>query len=130
MQSSPLPTNRRFGALFVVVFSLVAAWAAWRSHALLLTIAIALATTTALLAWFRPTRLAPFNRAWMAFGLLLGRIISPIVLGAMFFLLITPVAMVTRAFGRDALRLKRGASSYWIERTPPGPESDSFRRQY
>lgn len=126
-----LPPNRHFGLLFATVFGLLALWAAWRSSALWVAVFVTLATLFAVLAWRAPQRLAGLNRAWMRLGAILGAIISPIVLGVMFFVLIAPVALLTRAFGRDALRLKkRAVSSYWIERDPPGPEPESFRRQF
>jgi hypothetical protein len=75
--------------------------------------------------------LAPLNRLWYELGMLLSKIVSPIVLGLIFFVLITPVSLITRLFGRDALKMKkRRVESYWIERTPPGPLSDSFNNQY
>lgn len=78
-----------------------------------------------------PKLLTPLNRLWMAFGLLLGKIVSPLVLGLIFMVLITPVAVSTRLFGRDVLRMKkRNVSSYWLERDPAGPEPASFQRQF
>jgi hypothetical protein len=68
---------------------------------------------------------------WMALGHLLGRIVSPIVLGLIFFVLITPVALLGRIAGRDPLRIKpRAISSYWINREPAGPAPDSFKNQF
>jgi len=67
----------------------------------------------------------------MALGHLLGRIVSPIVLGLIFFVLITPVALFGRVAGRDPLRLKpRAISSYWVKREPAGPTPDSFKNQF
>lgn len=79
-----------------------------------------------------PSLLAPLNRLWLRFGLLLHRIVSPLVLGIMFFLVITPMGLLMRAFGKDLLRLKfdRGAASYWIERSPPGPPPESMKDQF
>ena len=79
-----------------------------------------------------PSILAPLNRLWLRFGLLLHRIVSPLVLGIMFFLVITPMGLLMRAFGKDLLRLKfdRAAASYWIERTPPGPPPESMADQF
>ena len=78
-----------------------------------------------------PRLLAPFNLAWFKLGLLMGKVVSPIVLGIIFFVLLTPVAVIGRLFGRDELRLKRKAvQSYWIERVPPGPDGDSFKNQF
>ena len=132
VSSSPkLPTNRKFGWFFVAVFSAVSAYAFWKgwsavsSATLIVTILFAVAT------FLSPQLLAPLNRLWYALGILLGRIVSPIVLGLIFFVLITPVSLVTRLFGRDELKMKkRSVRSYWVDRSPPGPPSDSFKNQY
>jgi hypothetical protein len=64
-------------------------------------------------------------------GLLLGKVVSPIVLALLFFLLITTISLITRLFGRDELKMKkRSVDSYWMNRSPPGPSSDSFKNQY
>jgi hypothetical protein len=79
-----------------------------------------------------PAALGPLNRLWLKFGLLLHRIVSPIVLGIMFFLVITPIGFILRARGKDPLRLKpnRQSRSYWIERVPPGPTPESIKDQF
>jgi hypothetical protein len=114
-----------------VVLLLLGLWLFWRGHALPAAILGLLIVALSLLTVAAPDVLTPANRAWMRFGALLGRIVSPLVLGLMFFLTITPVAVITRAFGRDPLRLKRRAvQSYWLERSPPGPAPGSLNRQY
>lgn len=132
LNKPPLPSERKFGALFTVVFALLAAWLHFRGDAGLLRNGfLAVSVVILALTLLRPKALAPLNRAWFAFGLLLGRIVSPLVLGAMFFLLITPVALTTRLFGRDSLRLKRQtASSCWIERENDLPHAESFKNQF
>ena len=61
----------------------------------------------------------------------MGKVVSPLVLGVIFFLLISPVALIGRLFGRDELRLKKANSnSYWIDRVPPGPAGDTFKNQF
>ncbi len=81
--------------------------------------------------FFAPQLLTPLNRLWYALGIILGKVINPIVLGAMFFVLITPIALLTRLFGRDELKIKKSfAHSYWVDRLPPGPQSDSFKNQF
>jgi hypothetical protein len=78
-----------------------------------------------------PIVLRPFNKAWYKLGLLMGRVVSPIVLGILFFILISPIAIVMRLAGRDALKLrKQNVQSHWIDRAPPGPSSDSFKEQF
>ena len=105
---------------------MIAAWspAAWVACFL---IAIALAAAAAM----APRRLVLLNRGWLRLGELLGRVFNPIVLGLIYFGLLAPVAIAARLLGRDELRLKpRRASSYWIDRTPPGPSADSFKNQF
>jgi len=79
-----------------------------------------------------PAVLRPLNRLWLRFGLLLHKIVSPVVLGIMFFLVITPIGLFLRARGKDPLRLKPNprSSSYWIERVPPGPAPESIKDQF
>jgi len=75
--------------------------------------------------------LTPLNRIWQDFGVLAGKAFNPIVLGIMYFLIITPIALITRIFGRDQLRLiKISSESYWITRSPPVPSSNSFKNQF
>ena len=76
-----------------------------------------------------PTALAPLNRAWFALSLFLGKVVSPIVLSIIFFILIVPVAVTTRLFGRDTLLLKkRQVLSYWVDKESIEPES--FKNQF
>lgn len=129
-----MPSERKFGLVFCAIFLALAAWGTWvkdwsRTTVLILGLAGAVFLVLALVA---PAVLRPLNRAWFQLGLLLGRIVSPIVLGLMFFLLITPVAVVTRAFGRDVLGLKRRqTTSYWVDR-PPADEApaETFKHQF
>jgi Saxitoxin biosynthesis operon protein SxtJ len=71
----------------------------------------------------RPAILAPLNRLWFKLGMLLGRVTNPVVMGIIFFLVVTPAAFVLRLMGKDPRRRKfdPAAPSYWIERKPPGP---------
>ena len=129
---SVLPSNRSFGLLFAIVFLLVAGYS-WFEQ---LTRAwvyfwLALSGLFLFLTFMAPGILLPLNKAWYRLGLLMGKVVSPIVLGILFFIVITPVAIVTRLFGRDVLMLrKRDVNSYWIERNPPGPQPESFKEQF
>ena len=133
-QTHPLASERSFGLLFGAVFVLLAAYGwffkSWSSVVELSLLGVALAFV--LLGFVAPKILSPLNWLWFQLGQLLGKIVSPIVLGAIFFLLLTPVSLVTRLFGRDELRLKRKASqtSYWLDRAPPGPAPESFKNQF
>lgn len=131
VEPTELPPNQKFGWFFAFVFSLFAGWFFWRASPLWGVVFSAIAGIFAFCAVFAPRLLTLLNRLWYGLGILLGKIISPIVLGLIFFVLITPVSLVTRLFGRDELKLKRrNLSSYWVDRSPPGPPSDSFKNQY
>jgi hypothetical protein len=128
-----LPRERTFGLFFAAlalglgVFRHFAHGDRWLALGL-----VALAVALAVLALAAPRVLAPLNRAWFRLGLLLARVVNPIVLSLLFFLVITPFALVLRALGRDALRLRprADATTYWIDRDPPGPEPGFLQRQY
>jgi hypothetical protein len=127
-----LPPERHFGILFSVVFAVLASYALYQhwSRALIWVGVLGFVLTISLTV-FAPQKLAPANRLWFQLGLLLGRIVSPLVLGLIFFGILTPVSLVTRLFGRDELRLKKEVrDTYWIVRSPPGPEKDSFTNQF
>jgi len=126
-----LPSNRSFGWTFTGVFLVGGLYGAWRGGAGL-TALLVLALLTAIVTLTRESWLTPLNRAWMRFGGLLNRVVSPIVLGAVFFGLFTPFGLVMRAFGRDAMcrRFEPAAKSYWVQRDPPGPADDSYRNMF
>jgi hypothetical protein len=126
-----LPSNRSFGFVFVVVFAVLGVYSWWRGSQYF-AVPLGLSALIGSITLAKPEVLTPFNRAWMKFGELLHRVISPIVLGAIFYGVITPYGTVMRLFGRDALRRKfqRELPSYWIERTPPGPDGSSLPNQF
>lgn len=124
-------SHRSFGVVFAVVFAVVALWpltadggVRWWS--------LAIAAAFLAVALIRPAVLAPLNRLWTKFGLLLNRIVSPLVMGLLFFVVITPFALAVRLAGKDLLNLKHDpeAESYWIPREPPGPLPETIKNQY
>lgn len=124
-------SNRSFGWVFTAVFLILAVWplvsgGMVRWWSLFIAVVFALVTVAA------PKLLALPNRLWLRLGLLLNRIISPIVLAFLFYVVVTPMGTLMRVFGKDSLRLRRSASdtSYWIERNPPGPKPDSMNHQF
>ncbi len=124
-------SNRSFGLTFAVVGLLVALWPLLDGAAprwWLLGLAAALTAISMVV----PRILRPLNKLWLRFGLLLHRIVSPIVLGIIFFGVITPLGLALRLRGKDPLRLRSEptAASYWIERRPPGPAPKSMSRQF
>lgn len=128
----PLPSERSFGLVFAVLFAALAAYLVYAHRGGAAAASLAAAGALAALALFAPTLLAAPNRLWFKVGMALNAVVSPIVIGFIFFALITPVALALRATGRDELRRKREPAkpSYWIDRTPPGPRPESFRNQF
>jgi hypothetical protein len=127
-----LPPDRRFGLFFAAAFAALAVWLALRHRPVAAIVACAVVGIAfAVLALAAPQRLRPLNRAWYALGMALGRIVNPVVLGVLYFALITPIALLMRLAGRDPLRLRpRAATTYWIDRDPPGPAPRSLDKQY
>jgi hypothetical protein len=79
-----------------------------------------------------PRLLRPLNFVWFKLGLALHHIVNPVIMALIFFGAVLPTALMVRVFGKDLLRLKRdpAATSYWIERDPPGPDAQSMTRQF
>jgi hypothetical protein len=121
-------SNRAFGLVMATACFIIAGvgWLAATSHWPHWSAA---AIMFALAAWWQPGLLAPLNQLWFRLGLLLHRLVNPLVMGLLFFFVITPTGLLMRAFGKCPLRLKfqRSAPSYWIARhKQPNP----MTRQY
>tara|TARA_B100000214_G_scaffold370149_1_gene344339 strand:- start:482 stop:868 length:387 start_codon:yes stop_codon:yes gene_type:complete len=128
MQSEiKLPTNRNFGIVFAVVFLIISFWPllngdAIRNWSLLVSIIFFI------LALINSKILTPLNKIWFKFGIFLGKIVSPIVMSIIFFLVITPTGFFMKLIGKDLLRLKKkDRDTYWINKDK---NSGSMRRQF
>lgn len=124
-------SDRSFGVVFTVVFAAIGAWPLMGGGgARLWSLVIAALFLAAALG--RPRVLAPLNRLWMRFGLLLHKVTNPVIMGLVFFLAVTPTAVIMRVLGKDLLnrRLDPAAKSYWIERRPPGPRPETMKQQF
>ena len=125
-----LPSNRKFGFFFTFLFAVVAAYFYYSANVSWAYVFIATASIFLLITLIKSDALLPVNKLWMGFGLLLGRIVSPIILGIIFFGLFTPIAILMRLSGRDELRLKLAQkASHWILRGEP-IISESFKHQF
>jgi hypothetical protein len=125
-----LPSNRKFGFFSAFIFGLATLYfyvnfsMSW-AYSMAFFSAVFLFVTIV-----KADVLLPLNKLWMRFGLLLGMIVSPIVLGVIFFGMFTPIAVLMRMSGRDELRLKfNDKASHWISRSAP-IQSDSFKHQF
>lgn len=119
-----MPSDRKFGWTFAVLFLLAGTfYSPWL---------IAISGVLAVITLTRAHWLAPVKRGWMKFGELLHHIMSPLVMGIVFFGVFTPVALIMRAIGRDALArgYEPAAPTYWKRRDPPGPADDSFKNLF
>ena len=129
-----LPTNKKFGFFFTAIFLIATTYFYINNASSSVVSTLSVVGLSFLVATLvNPDVLLPLNRLWMRFGLLLGMIISPIVMGIIFFGLFTPMSLTMRLFRRDELRLRfKNKKTHWILRDfPDGDElSDSFKHQY
>ena len=125
-----LPSNKKFGYFFTLVFAVTAGYF-YLNGSLTWAYVFALAAAAFFgITFVKADALLPLNKLWMRFGLLLGMIVSPIVLGIIFFGLFTPIAFLMRVSGRDELRLKfKNKTSHWLSRSEP-IQADSFKNQF
>jgi hypothetical protein len=124
-------SDRTFGLVFTAVFLIIGAFPMIDGDAPRLW-SFGIAAVILIIALAVPRLLAPLNRAWMKFGLLLNNVVSPLVLGLLFYLVFLPVGALIRVMGKELLRLRfqPSAKSYWIERQPPGPAPDTMKNQF
>ena len=112
-------SNKSFGIFFSIVFLIIGLFPLFdnnniRSWSLLISLIFAI------LGLINSNILTPFNKAWFKFGLFLGKIVSPIIMGLVFFLVVTPTGIIMRLFNKDLLNLKKKKTkSYWIIRDNP-----------
>lgn len=129
---TPLPSERSFGLVFAAVFAVMGVWPLVRRWDHPRVWPLVAAAVFAILAVGAPRVLRPLNVAWFWIGLLLHKIVSPLVMGAVFFFCMAPIGLLMRALGKRPLALDRdpAAVSYWITRDPPGPKPDTLRNQF
>ena len=118
MEKIKAGSNKSFGIVFFVFFFAVAIYPIFFDGNLRVW-SLIISFIFLILGLINSNLLTPLNLLWFKFGMFLGRIISPIVMGFVFFLVVTPTAFIMRLLNKDLLRLKRkNNESYWIERTP------------
>jgi hypothetical protein len=124
-------SDRSFGIVMALAFAAVSLLNAWHAGRLWPWTG-GLAALLLAAGWLRPAVLHPLNLIWLRFGLLLHRVVNPIVMALLFYGTVLPTGIVMRMMGRDLLRLKRepDADSYWIVRQPPGPSPETMKDQF
>ena len=119
MDDVKISSNRSFGIVFFIVFLLIALYplidkGEFRLWSLIISFIFFI------LGILNSKILTPLNKLWFKFGIFLGKIVSPIIMGIIFFFVVTPIGVLMRIFGKDILDLKyNNNKSYWIEKTGP-----------
>ena len=124
-------SDRSFGLVMAAALAAVTSLNAWHLGRLWPWTG-GLAALLLAAALLRPAILHPLNLIWLKFGLLLHRVVNPVLMALIFYGTVLPTGLVMRMMGKDMLRLKRqpGADSYWIVRKPPGPSPETMRDQF
>lgn len=124
-------SDRNFGFVFASALAVLSVWPL-RSGGQVRVQALGVAGVFLGTALLRPSWLHPLNRAWTGLGLLMGRIVNPIITAVLFFLIFTPAGIFSRFLSKDPLRLHLApeADTYWIPRNPPGPQPDTMTKQF
>ena len=113
-----ISSNKNFGIVFFVFFSIISLFPLFKDGNIRIW-AIITAITFLILGLFNSPFLNPLNKIWFKFGILLGGIMSPIVMGLVFFIVVTPTSLIMRMLGKNLLGLKKeNKKSYWVERSP------------
>jgi len=119
MDNVKISSNRSFGIVFFIVFLLIALYPLTYNGEIRIWSAI-ISLILLVLGLLNSKILTPLNKLWFKFGIFLGKIISPVIMGIIFFLVVTPIGLIMRLLGKDVLNLKYNKSkSYWIEKSGP-----------
>ena len=116
-KSIKISSNKSFGIVFFIVFLIVSIYPIFNSGDLRIW-SLIISITFLILGLLNSSILSPLNKLWFKFGILLGSIISPIVMGIVFFAIVTPTSLIMKILGKNLLNLKKGnKKTYWIERS-------------
>ena len=119
MDNVKISSNRSFGIVFFVVFLLIALYPLIYAEEIRIW-SLIISIIFLILGLLNSKILAPLNKIWFKFGILLGKIVSPLIMGIIFFLVVTPIGLIMRLLGKDVLNLKYNKNkSYWIEKNGP-----------
>ncbi len=116
-QNIKSPSNRNFGIVFTIVFIIIGLWPLINNGEIRYW-AILIAVIFLILGLLNSRLLNPFNKIWFKFGILLSKIVSPVVMGIIFFLVVTPIGLLMKIFKKDLLNLRFNSDdTYWIKKT-------------
>ena len=115
-QKIKLPSNRNFGIVFSIVFLIIALWPVLNQNEIRIW-SLMISLIFLVLGIINSKLLFPLNKIWFKFGLLLGSVIAPVVMGIVFFFVVTPTGLIMRALGKDLLKLKKNKEgTYWLDK--------------
>ena len=127
MKKIKISSNKSFGIVFFIFFLIIALWPLINDENIRLW-SLIVSISFLVLGIINSKILTPLNNLWFKFGLFLGKIVSPIVMGIIFFFIVTPTGIIMRIIGKDILNLKRNnLNTYWIEKTN---ENSSMKNQF
>ena len=119
MDEIKIGSNRSFGIVFFIVFLLISIYPLLNNESIRFW-SLTISLIFLILGIFNSKFLTQLNKIWFKFGILLGKIISPLVMGFIFFFVVTPIGLLMKLFKKDLLNLKYSKDkSYWIEKTEP-----------
>ena len=111
-----ISSNRSFGIIFSIIFLIIATYPLINNEDIRIW-SLIVSLIFLILAYYQSSILTPLNRSWYKFGIFLGRIVSPIILGVIYFFVVTPTSLLMRLFKKDLLNLKfNNNKSYWINK--------------
>ncbi len=114
-----IPTNRNFGIVFFIVFIIIAIYPLFNNSDLRIW-SLIISLIFLILGLINSKLLTPLNKLWFNFGIFLGKIMSPLIMGIIFFFVVTPIGLLMKLFQRDLLSLKfSDKKTYWIEKNEP-----------
>lgn len=127
----PLPSNKKIGIFFFIVLTILSVVLFIYDYTLISVITLTTGLISLTLSYLKPDLLLPVNKAWMTLGYLLGYIVSPIVIGSIFFVIFTPISIFLKIIGRDELKLlNKNSDSYWRKRQLNKDSQTSFKNQF
>ena len=127
MKNIKRSSNKSFGIVFFIVFLIISLYPLVNQENIRIW-SLIIAFIFLILAFLKSKILTPMNKIWTKFGLFLGNFISPIVMGIIFFFVVTPIGLLMRLFGKDVLNLKNNKSStYWIKKTD---QKSTMKKQF
>ena len=126
-QKIKIGSNKSFGIVFSIVFLVIAFWPMLNGNEINYWL-LAISIVFLILGLINSKILTPLNKIWYKFGILLGNVVGPIVMGIIFFLIVTPISIIMKLLGKDLINLKKNNNnSYWIEKNN---QKSKMKNQY